>query len=145
LFSSPSWNVGSIRKIALVNTLNGPNNLAQPRDDLWWRYPSAENALSRDGRCVEISIRPLSLDKHGPLQRKICEEVWRAHKFLNRPIKSPTPGNEQLSQVRTSQFGVLKDQCGVGQIRLDDSSPNHRVVIFGDGCVHDEAQTLTIE
>jgi len=52
-----------------------PDNLAQPRDDLWWRYPSAENALSQDGRWVEISIWILSPDKHGSLQGEAHEEV----------------------------------------------------------------------
>jgi len=71
MFSSRSRNAGSIRKIALVDMLSGPDNLAQPRDDLWWRYPSAENALSQDGRCVEIS----ALDKHDSLQGEAHEEV----------------------------------------------------------------------
>ena len=73
MFFSPSRNVGSIQKITLVGTLYDPDNLAQPRDDPWWRYSSAENALSRDGKYVGISI--LFLDKHGPLQRKTRRDL----------------------------------------------------------------------
>jgi len=75
MVSSCCRNVGSVRDVALVDTLSGLDDLVQPRGNFWWRYPSAENVSGRDGRPVEIPISVLSLDKYGSLQRKTREET----------------------------------------------------------------------